>query len=869
MLRALLGRLSDDALAESIVGDLEEQRRHRTGSRLGAFAWYVIAMAGIVSSLSLHKLREAPTQFARFGRGLAPRAEVRQALRSLRSAPWYAAAAVSVIALSLALAATVFAIVDGVLFMPVPYPNPDRLFAITAQLAGRPSNIRGVVVARADVTAWSAALPDAVVAAFNIGGMEIVGENEGARSAGVDARFFDAIGVHPMIGQFAPTDFGPYTPIRPALLTYPYWQTRFGGDPSVMGRTFSDGRGRGIEVRGILPPEFVFPDSGAVTTALLTPLDTPRESSADQEGRYLKVLVRLPGSRSVDGFQQRAAAAMKTRAEARPVVSAPDGTVRPSVALDRVSLQPIRLSMTGSIRVTAWTVFWIATSLLILACLNVTGLSLARVRDRARDLDLRRALGAGTSHLVRLLIVENGIVVVAGSALGMLLAYPMLATTLALMPNLMLVKTPALDIRVAIFGAIASGLCVMAVTLWPARAVGARSLRASLAEAGGTTRRARLGRTVLVACQVALAFAMTVGGALVVGSLARVWGEDVGFDVDRRAVLDIGTPEDAPGIGIENLLATLQRMPGVERVGGLDKPLLRNAFNGSWFDTPAGVVERTTVESMSVTSGFFEAAGISPIEGRLPSAREFEQGAHVAVVSKIVAEQYWPGRPAIGQILVWNKRPFSVVGVVTDARYVALDREPQGAVYVPLLSNPEPYVSNLVVAFKPGSALGIADVVTRLKEECPRCAIDRANTMTQAMSRTIRIRQFRAWLFGAFGIAALIIVGIGILGLVAMTTSRRTKEVGIRMTVGATRADVLRLLLREQTTGVLMGLAVGGVVAAWAVRYVSAYLYETPLHDPLVWSASMLILLAIAVAGTLIPAARASRVDPVKALRVE
>jgi ABC-type antimicrobial peptide transport system permease subunit len=137
------------------------------------------------------------------------------------------------------------------------------------------------------------------------------------------------------------------------------------------------------------------------------------------------------------------------------------------------------------------------------------------------------------------------------------------------------------------------------------------------------------------------------------------------------------------------------------------------------------------------------------------------------------------------------------------------------------------------------------------------------------MGMSIRIRQFRAWLFGAFGIGALVIVGIGILGLVAMTTSRRTREVGIRMTVGATRADVLGLLLREQTTGVLIGLGAGALLAAWGVRFVSAYLYETPLHDPLVWSASMAILLAIAIIGTLIPASRASRVDPVKALRVE
>lgn len=867
MIRALLGRLTDDDLAESIIGDLEEQRHaRRADSPALALSWYVMAMAGIVGSLSLQKLREVPQRLLLFGRGFMPRREVRQGIRSLRGAPWYTAAAVSVIAISMALAATVFAIVDGVLFMALPYPDSDRLFAITAQTPGRPFTSRGASVAPADVRAWTTALPDALVTGFWTGGMEVVSDHDSVRSAHVDARFFDVIGVRPMVGQFSANDFGPLRPIRPVILTYTYWQARFAGDRSIVGRTFTDSKGRGIEVRGILPPEFVFPDTGSARTAALT---TIPGADPDRENRYLSVVARLPASRPLEEFQQRAAAATKARVESRPIVKGADGSVRPFVPLDRVMLQPVRLTMTGSIRPTAWTVFSIAAALLALACLNVTGLSLARARDRVRELDLRRALGAGTSHLVRLLLIENGIVVLTGAVLGILLAYPMLAATLALMPNLMLVKVPVIDLRVVVFGAMAAALCVLAVTLWPARAIGGRSLRASLAEAGGTTRRARRGRAVLVAGQVALAFAMTIGGALVVGSLARVWTEDTGFDVERRAVLDLGSPENVQGIEIENLLAALERLPGVERVGGLDKHLLRNAFNGSWFETPPGIVEQTIIESMSVSSGFFESVGISAIEGRLPSALEFAQGAQVAVVSNIVARQYWPGRSAIGQVLLWDKRPFTVIGVTTDARYVALDREPQGAIFVPLLSNPEPYISNVVVAFRPNSPLLIKDVVAHLMQICPRCSIERANTMTQSMGRTIRIRQFRAWLFGAFGISALVVVGIGILGLVAMTTSRRTKEVGIRMSVGATRRDVLTLLVREQTSGVLMGLAAGGLIAAWAVRYVSAYLYETPLTDPIVWSASAVILVVVALVGTLIPALRASRIDPVRALRVE
>ncbi|HEX7780949.1 MAG TPA: FtsX-like permease family protein, partial [Vicinamibacterales bacterium] len=535
----------------------------------------------------------------------------------------------------------------------------------------------------------------------------------------------------------------------------------------------------------------------------------------------------------------------------------------------RVRLDPIRLALTQSVRPTSWTVFAIATALLVLACLNVTGLGVARIRDRSRDLELRRALGAGTRDLVRLLLIENGLIVAAGATLGIGLAYPMLDMTLAVMPSLMLLKTPVIDLRIVLFAGLASALCLMAVTLWPARAIASVSLRTSLADAGGTTRRARRGRTALVTAQIALALVMTVGGALLVGSLARVWAEDTGFDVDRHAIVSINPPEDTSAAMVEELIAGVRRVPGVERAGGLDGPLLANAFNGNIFEPPPGVVERTTIESMSITTGFLEAAGLLPVDGRLPSAQEFAQGAALIVVSEIVAREYWPGRRAIDQVLLRQGRPFTVVGVVPDARYVALDRVPQGAIYMPFAADAEATLTTVLLAFKQGAPVRLTEIVDHLKRSCPVCAILRAQTMTQAMGRSIRIRQFRAWLFAAFGIGALVIVGTGILGLVAMTTSRRTKEIGIRMSIGATRRDVLRLLLYEQMHGVLIGLALGGLIASWAVRFVAGYLYETPVYDPFGWAASILVLVAVALVGTLVPASRASRIDPVRALRVE
>ncbi len=421
MLRALLSRLTDVDLADSILGDLEEQRRGRgSGSGLRGSAWYLVAMIGIVGTIVLHKLRERPARLT-LGRGPGLGREIHRAARSLRAAPWYAAAVIVVIGLSMALAATALAIVDGVLFKVVPYPAGDRLYAVTAWNASRGEPARRLsFVAPADVRAWTGAIPDDLLTAFTIGGIEIIGENETARSAGVDSRFFDVLGVTPLAGGFHPSHFVAPTPIRPAVLTYGFWQSRFAGERAVLGRRFTDSRGQGIEVVGILPPDFVFPHwSASVQPSVLTPnVDGPQDQAAS-EGRSLAALVRLTGRAAMDA-ERRLTAATQDRAATLP------GRAE-TTQFDRVRLDPIRLALTGSVRATSWTVFSIATALLVLACLNVTGLGIARIRDRSRDLELRRALGAGTPDLVRLLLAENGLVVAAGTALGIGLAYPMLA----------------------------------------------------------------------------------------------------------------------------------------------------------------------------------------------------------------------------------------------------------------------------------------------------------------------------------------------------------------------------------------------------------------------------------------------------------
>jgi hypothetical protein len=271
------------------------------------------------------------------------------------------------------------------------------------------------------------------------------------------------------------------------------------------------------------------------------------------------------------------------------------------------------------------------------------------------------------------------------------------------------------------------------------------------------------------------------------------------------------------------------------------------------------------VREVSVTSGYLEAAGVRPVDGRLLTETEWTTRAPVIVVSERVAHEYWPGERAVGQTLTKKGRAFTVVGVVPDARFMSLDRRPQPAIYVPEAAA----LYHVLVSFDQSGLTGLQNVVAVFKSRCPSCTFYRAEMLSDAVGASIRPRRFNAWLFSSFGLAAVAIVGAGILGLVTMTTGRRTKEIGIRMALGSTRGGVVRQILGEQMVSVFVGLVAGGVAAAWLVKYVESYLYKTPLYDGWSWGAAIALIVGIALVGALIPSLRASRIDPIRALRVE
>jgi len=789
--------------------------------------------------------------------------DVRYSLRALKRAPWYFLSTSAVIAISIAFGATAFAIVDGALFKPLPYRDVERIVRVSPTFSQAPPRQTPHGVSAAEIEAWMGALPGATSGWANNNDLVVLGRTESVNSAMVSRHYLDALGITPLFGGFQATDFDAFVPIRPALLTYGLWQERFGGDPDVLGRVVSD-EGRGIRVVGVLPKGFVMP--GAWVPRVITPL---AESPAPDRYRRSVVggaVVRLPPGMSHDEAAARLLAATQQLEEQWPVSSARFANEVSRITsgpADGVSVVPIREALTANVRNTAWTVLIAALSLIVLACLNVSSLAVARTHDRWRDLSVRRALGARPFEIFRLLTFEHGIVVACGLLAGLAAAGPLLAASLALMPAWLFFQDAELNVRVVVFAIGLATVCLMTIAVLSTRSVTAvDQLRRSIGEPAATTR----SRPWLLGAQVGVATVVVVAAALVVGSLLRLQQEPLGFDVDGRVLVSMSTPPGANAQRIEDIIGEFRQRPEVVAIGATDRLLLGRVMNWSVFEPPSSG-ERSMVGSFAVTTGFFEALDVTLREGRFPTDGELLGGARVVVVSSTAAKAYWPDGQPLGRTLSLKGDPFVVIGVVDDARYSSWELDPVGDVYLPMTTTPEPRASNVVAVLRPGSSP--AELLNAFTASCPDCRVRAALPMKEALSSTIQARIFRGWLFSAFGLVALLITATGVLGVVAMTTARRTREVGIRLALGSTRPGVVGLIVREQLGATVGGVLVGAAVATGAVRSLTAYLYKATVYDPVFWGSGLAVLLLVAVGAAILPSIRASRVDLVSVLKSE
>jgi predicted permease len=815
--------------------------------------------------------------------------DVRHAGRALRRDPWYASTVVVVLAVGMALATVAFAVVDGVLFKPLPLSRPSELFVIRASATLEPGSVAPPVSFR-EIEAWRQAVPELSLSGVSAAPDAVVlAPGREIWTAAVDERFFEVIGRQPLVGGFSEDDFawnwarvddgGTW---QPQIISHRLWRHEYGGDPGIIGRTIissaRNSRTFGRRIVGILPPDFVFPiDEGGAEPDVLVPIFGGLQRS--QERRF-QAIVRIPSDAAVLQVEERLRAA--TQVPALNPAPLPHGdSVRPHARLDDVRLVGLVEHLAADERPAFTLVAAAAGLMLLLTCVNVAGLAASRNLYRRNDLAIRGALGASGWRIARGLLAEIAVLAFAATGLALLIARPMLIETIALLPStLTLMKVPALDGRVFAAAALLSLLTVLGVSLWPLRMAARVKPSFGSSVVGGTsTGMGRRSRFVLIAAQVGLGFVLLAGGGLSMASFAAAWRTDAGFERARTFLIEAFVmrslnPEDTRR-QLESGADLLARLPGVEdvAVSSIQPLFARRSIAWSTVAPRGWPGPLENVATRNVSDNFFRLMGLHLVSGRWPAAGEWNGSRPVAVVSATAARRLWPGRDAVGQELVrypaprQPQPPVPVIGVVADARFGALDAEPIADIYLP-----GPITPATTGVYLHARTTGPAERMLPQAAAALTAAglrLEQAATHEDAVFDALKHRALPAWLFGTLGLAALLVLGAGILGILAASAAQRTREMGIRIALGATPAAMVRLIVREQLAAIAAGLGAGAIVSAWAVRYVQSELYGTGPYDPVLWSAIALVVVAVGFAGTLVPARRAARVDPVVALRTE
>jgi len=877
-MQALLRRLAGDHLANAIAGDLAEERARRT-SRDGmvrAAAWHWMAMAGIGGQVLVRRLAEV---LGDAGRGLLPgrrRGTLRQAARSLRRSPWYAASVIAIVALSMTVATTTFAVVDGVLFRPLPYPDADELYVLSGTFDDSALKADRIVhpVSPREVNAWREAVPGLQVTILGSRGYRL-DDGTLVDAMVVDADFSRVFGVPLLIGGFTRNDFEANAGDQPVVISHRLWQRLFDGEEDVLGRTVRPAstslprwRAAGVLApEGVVPP---MPDPGDQWVRRQNRVDViiPSPNEPDFPERGSLAFVRVPSDERAVVTGTLEAAVRAYRADNPPLT---DFDRLPTQrAFDDIELLPLADFLTVRQRPVLALVFVTALGLSVLVLLNAGALAAARAQRRLRELAMRRSLGARTSDLVRDALAEQAWLVSIGATLGLLLSVWFVGVVAQMLPpGLNLLKPLQVDWRAAAFVIGLSGGMAAAVTILSVRRV-VRSAAPSVAL--GTSRVSapvRTGRW-LVAGQIAIAFAIVLGGTMFATSLGLVAAADPGI-ASRNAVMLRLSSDGNPTVQLEAVMDRVRAMPGVRAVGLFDQPLLDNyRFPSITFHDPSGEMPAPPWPVLlRVGPGFFDAAGITLLDGRLPTDAELAGEAPVMAVSAALARRYWPGNRAVGQTLRARigGTHSSVVGVVKDVRMVARDAPGEEAIFVG--RNFQRPGARAFVAFEVDPDLLLPDVLAAITAADPALRVPEAERVDDALARSVSPRRISALAAFVFAACALMLVAVGLVGLVAQITGWRTHEIGIRVALGSSAGSITRLIVGEQLTAVSAGLAGGLAIAAGAARFVGAYLYGVTPYDARVWSVAAVLVLACAGLAALVPAMRASRVDPVVALRAE
>jgi predicted permease len=797
------------------------------------------------------------------------RQDLRFAARSLRRDTGFAATATLVTALGIGANAAVFSVTDRVLVRPLPYRDPARLVALWENVPGyqmelSPPNFEDWRRMATSFESMGAYFGQAT----NLVG---IGEPQRVEAVSVSGELLPLLGVEPHLGRLLVAhDTRPEAP-EVVVISYALWRREFGGAADVVGRSLRLDDGTATVI-GVLPASFSFPDR---TTRLWRPLRVQPDDAADRDNNFFKAVARLRPGVSVEA----------ARAEMDVITAQLEREHPKENEKTRAYVIPLREQVSRQSRLLLLALCGASACVLIIACANLASLLLARALRRRSEIGMRAALGAGRERLVRQLLTESLLLALAGGVLGVLLATasgPLLARLVP--PSLPVADLGVIDLRVLAFAAIVSTLTGLAFGVLP-------SLRAASADANAWRQSPRAGlggvrerlRSTLVLAEIATAVVLLVASGLLIRSLLRVRDVDPGFRSEGVLTLRTALPQPryAPVAERERLYATVldevRRLPGVS--GAAYISFLPMAMRGGIWPIQVGGLQADRREGQTaslrfVTPGFFATLGIPLLRGRDVGPQDTQDAPYVAVVSASFAERYWPGEDPLGRRFGMAFFERSVVGVVGDVRVRGLERESEPQVYLPHRQVRDDslafYVPKDLVIRATADPESLLPAVRRIVQTAdPEVPISDVQTLQAVVDADSGPRLAQARVLAVFGALALGLAGLGIYGLLAYAVSQRVPEIGVRLALGASAASVLRLVVGDGARLLAAGGLVGLGLAYAAGRSLEALLFGVTPTDAPVFAAALGLVAAAALAGSLVPALRAVRIDPVRALRAD
>jgi len=814
------------------------------------------------------------TAVGRWFDGLAQ--DVHFALRSFRVNPGFTITAVVTLALGIAAATSVVSIVDATLLRPLPFPASDRVVDVGAFDPKRPQYSWSITRTQAEALRSSPWLESVAEYGSYVSQPYTVARSEGPQvinGVNVSSDFFTVFRVRPARGRAFTTDDENVAQPAVCLVTKNGLQRLFNGQRDVIGRTLSFVEGQ-VTVVGVMDDGFWHPMSpdakmgqGEPNPDLLVPI--ARRGPYEGPDSMWPVAARLKPGATVAQVQREAEAVVRRLGKPRR-----DGSTL------HARVQPLQEEMASDARTTLLTLFGFAGCLLLICCVNIANLLLSHSTSRTRELALRTALGAGRLRLFRQLVTEHLVLATIGGLGGLYLTVAAMDTFVRLLPSgLLIIPRIALDARMLGIAALVTLVTGVLAGLGPAL-IATRAGLADALKAGGHamagTPRWRSFASLLLVVEAAVLLMLLSGGGLLVNTLVRLKTINLGFDPDRLWTADFVAPRALyPKLAQVGPLSSriadaLRRLPGVVSVGESDWGLL-GGYCPENSMTIVGRPDELRPQTRHVSAGYFATVNIGLRSGRLWTAQEENVKPQVAVINQAAAREYWPKEDPIGRRIVVNKKwEVQIVGVVRDLREANERKAPGPSVYMPL--NPISsrfYMARTMVVRTSQAQAGLArDAIKAIAAIDPRLVV----TMTRADETLSERRQDSRFYAVVVGIAAafgLLLAAVGIGGVTAQGVARRTREIGVRLALGANATGVVRMVVRQVCVPVVIGVGVGAAAALAISRVMKSFLYEITPQDPVTHVVAVGLLLGIALVAAFLPARRAARINPVDALRAE